>query len=244
MSKPLGHKAYGSIGHLPGSRTGPGDHTIEAGQADIILNGKPGFVVTASEKIDGSCVSVARVGDDILALGRAGYLCSSAPFEHIRAFAGWVAERKPCFIDALQPGERIVGELINKRIGVPYAVINPDGMFQAFDLMRGHQRASASEWHDRARGLPMGMVVRHEVHHGLHSTPKEWHKWHWGVTRFGASAVCLGEPEGIVYRVESTKNKQDPPVVFLAKWVRDSHTPGEFLKQNVYNQGAPRPEAE
>ena len=235
MSKPLGHRAYGSIGHLPGSRTGPGDHTIEANQADIILNGKPGFVVTASEKVDGSCVSVARVGDKILALGRAGYLCSTAPFEHLRAFTGWVAEREGCFMDALKPGERFVGELINKRIGVPYLVAHPNGLFQAFDLMRGHERATLDEWSERARGLPMGVVHRHVVNHDLHRCPREWHQWHRGVTRFGATRVCLDESEGIVYRVESKKKQT---VSFLAKWVRNTHVPGEFLEQDIYNQGA------
>lgn len=33
--KPLGRKAYGSIGHLPGSNTGPTDSTVPEGQSKI-----------------------------------------------------------------------------------------------------------------------------------------------------------------------------------------------------------------
>jgi hypothetical protein len=33
--KPLGMKNYGHIAHLSGSRTGPGDHSCELGQARI-----------------------------------------------------------------------------------------------------------------------------------------------------------------------------------------------------------------
>jgi hypothetical protein len=35
--KPLGFKNYGSIGHLPCSRMGPGDHSVHEGQARICL---------------------------------------------------------------------------------------------------------------------------------------------------------------------------------------------------------------
>ena len=34
-TKPLGRRAYGSIGHLPDSRMGPGDHHVHEGQARI-----------------------------------------------------------------------------------------------------------------------------------------------------------------------------------------------------------------
>ena len=36
-NKPLGRKAYGSIGHLPNSRVGPKDHHIHEGQLSILL---------------------------------------------------------------------------------------------------------------------------------------------------------------------------------------------------------------
>ena len=35
IAKPLGRKAYGSIGHLPNSRLGPGDHAVPEGIARI-----------------------------------------------------------------------------------------------------------------------------------------------------------------------------------------------------------------
>jgi hypothetical protein len=35
-AKPLNAKAYGSIGHLPMSRLGPGDWSVHEGQARIL----------------------------------------------------------------------------------------------------------------------------------------------------------------------------------------------------------------
>lgn len=58
--KPLGIKAYTSIPHLPGSRLGLGDHTINPGQAKICTEGKVGERVIVQEKIDGTCVAVLR----------------------------------------------------------------------------------------------------------------------------------------------------------------------------------------
>lgn len=93
MSWAPGRKAYGSIGHLPGSRTGPGDHHLDPGQAALLTSRPlaPGAEVLVQEKLDGSCVRAARVGDQILALGRDGSPADSSPNEGRRLWARWAA---------------------------------------------------------------------------------------------------------------------------------------------------------
>lgn len=233
-AKPLGHRAYGSIGHLPGSRTGPADHTVEENQAKIILEGKAGFTITASEKLDGSCMAVARIGDDIVPLGRAGYRAGSSPYEHLRQFEAWVLARYGAFMDLLKPGQRVVGEWMNKRISIPYAILNEDGMFNGFDLMTEHTRAPLAEWSAFASEArhTMGIVDRYEVSLDLTPTPESWLSWYRGITRLMVPIVPMEEPEGVVYRVE----RKGKGVVFLAKWVRADHVPGALLDADVYNQ--------
>jgi len=92
--KPLGIRAYGHIPHLPGSRLGPGDHKVHEGQARIATEKARDRHdrIIVQEKLDGSCVSVAKINGEIVPLGRAGYRAVSSPYEmHIR-FATWVYE--------------------------------------------------------------------------------------------------------------------------------------------------------
>lgn len=72
--QPLGTKSYGSIGHLPGSRMGPGDHKCNPGQARIAtekVRDKYDLIV-CQEKLDGSNVSVARIEGMLYPLTRTG----------------------------------------------------------------------------------------------------------------------------------------------------------------------------
>jgi ATP-dependent RNA circularization protein (DNA/RNA ligase family) len=97
---------------LPGSRMGPADHHCHEGQARICTEkprDKHDFIVV-QEKLDGSCVSVAHVNGEIVALGRAGYLAATSPYEQHRMFAQWVFENGVRFADMLCDGERAVGE--------------------------------------------------------------------------------------------------------------------------------------
>ena len=73
-TKPLGGKAYGSIGHLPNSRLGPGDWHIHEGQMRILTE-KPrkGDRIIITEKLDGACMAVANIDGEIVPLTRAGY---------------------------------------------------------------------------------------------------------------------------------------------------------------------------
>ena len=73
--KPLNRKAYGSIGHLPGSRMGKGDHHISGGQAKICLEKKRDKFdnIVIQEKLDGVCMAVAKIKGEIIPLNRIGY---------------------------------------------------------------------------------------------------------------------------------------------------------------------------
>src|SRR5947207_8187808 len=93
--KPLGIKAYGRIPHLPGSRRGPGDYGLDEAQARIATT-KPRDKldrIIVQEKLDGSCVAIARHEGQIAPLIRAGYLAMESHYEQHRMFAAWVFER-------------------------------------------------------------------------------------------------------------------------------------------------------
>jgi hypothetical protein len=62
QKKPLGIRAYGSIGHLPGSRLGTSDRSVPPGQAAICTTRPRDShdVVIVQEKLDGSCTAVAN----------------------------------------------------------------------------------------------------------------------------------------------------------------------------------------
>ncbi len=90
-TKPLGHRNNGSIPHLPDSRMGPSDRHCEVGQARIATEKARDQLdeIFVQEKLDGSNVGVARLGDEIVPLGRAGYTAASSDFEHHQLFHDW-----------------------------------------------------------------------------------------------------------------------------------------------------------
>lgn len=220
--KPLGRKAYGSIGHLPSSRLGTGDHHVHEGQSRICLEkARDKFdVILVQEKLDGSCCSVAKVEGQILALGRAGYLASSSPFAQHHLFADWVEVHQHRF-NFLEDGERVVGEWLAQAHATRYD--KTDSMFQPFvpfDIMRGHERATAEEVAIRVTSegfRPPQIIAKGPF--SLESL-KQWLQW--GPSWHGA----IDPVEGAVYRVER-KGKVD----FLAKWVRPDKVDGIYLPE-------------
>jgi hypothetical protein len=106
--KPLGGDLYGSIPHLPGSRVGPGDHTVTQQQADLFLVDTMSKTrrVIVQEKLDGSCTGVARIGDQIIPLQRKGYPAITSPYEQHHLFHDWAMERAQDFLSVLEDGER------------------------------------------------------------------------------------------------------------------------------------------
>lgn len=218
--KPLRRKAYGSIGHLPGSRTGPGDHTITGGQARICtekVRDRHDLVVV-QEKLDGSCVAVARLGDGLHALGRAGWPAQSSRWAQHQHFAAWVREHAERFLTVLHPGERLVGEWLAQAHGTRYALEDREP-FAAFDLMCEDTRAPFDEFQHRVGGvfeqptlLHRGRPLAVEDALRLHARPEG----HWPSDGI----------EGVVYRVERRGT-----VDFLAKYVLPDKIDGRYLPE-------------
>lgn len=218
-AKPLGTKAYGSIPHLPGSRMGPRDHHCHEGQARIatLATRDRHDQVTVQEKLDGSCVAVARIDNEVVALGRAGYPSLSSPHEMHQLFAAWVNAHRGRFKSLLTPGERVVGEWLAQAHGTRYELAHEP--FVAFDLMVGRVRATAEEV--TARVTTQGFVVPHVLHVGPLGIDAMQERL--GLTGFHGAA---DRAEGAVWRVE-----RKGVVDFLVKWVHPDKTDGCYLPE-------------
>lgn len=216
-SKPLGKKAYGSIGHLPNSRLGTGDHSVSPGQARICCEKARDRhdEIVVQEKLDGSCVAVAKIDGILYPLGRAGWPAATSPYEQHQLFHIWVMENADRFQDALRDGERIVGEWCAQAHGTIYRLEHREPFF-AFDIMEGDKRISWEAMMMRGHTFQMP----HLLHRGGPiSTEKvmEIHeKFHY---------PCDGI-EGVVYRVHR-KGQID----FLAKYVRADKIDGKHLPE-------------
>src|SRR5438552_14984978 len=119
QEKPLGGRAYGHIPHLPGSRMGPGDHHCHQGQAQICTTrARDRYdLIIVQEKLDGSCVSVARIEGTIVPLTRAGYRAETSLYKQHHLFAHWVYENADRFLSILAEGERLCGEWLAQAHG-------------------------------------------------------------------------------------------------------------------------------
>ena len=97
IDKPLGGKAYGHIPHLPGSRRGPGDHGLSERQASIATTKARDRhdKVFVEEKLDGSCVAIAKIEGQIVPLIRSGYKALSSKYLQHKAFAAWARSFEP-----------------------------------------------------------------------------------------------------------------------------------------------------
>jgi hypothetical protein len=220
MPKPLGGKAYGSIPHLPMSRMGPADHACHEGQARIATEKARDRhdLIIVQEKLDGSCCSVARIGDQIVPLSRAGYLAKTSPYEQHHIFGEWVERERSRFLDLLHDGERVVGEWLAQAHGTRYKLHH--GPFVAFDIMRGKQRALVEEADERIVGVDLPRPWKLHVG-GPFSIDDTLHQLgSWGY--HGA----LDGVEGAVWRVE-----RKGVVDFLVKYVRPDKVDGHYLPE-------------
>lgn len=217
-AKPLGHRNYGSIPHLPCSRMGPGDHSIHEGQADIctIKSRDRHDRIWVTEKLDGSNVGVALIEGMIIALGRSGYFAGTSEFEQHRLFAAWVEDNEARFRSLLNPGERCVGEWLAQAHGTRYALRHEPLVI--FDLMARQDRLPwATSWQ--------------RIHNAGFTTPQLLND---GVSPMSAEyAILKAEKlnahgadciEGAVWRVER-KGEFD----FMAKFVRPEKIDGALL---------------
>lgn len=217
--KPLGSKAYGSIGHLPQSRVGPGDWHVHEGQARICLQ-KPrrGDRVIVCEKVDGACMSVARINGELIALSRAGYKAADALYPHLKMFDTYLQERLIEF-EFLNDGERICGEWLALAHGTLYRpkseCFSP---FVAFDIYRGKAKVLRDEFSERCKHLTTAAMI-YDGPAGI------------GISEVMA-AIGLGrhgnidQTEGAVWRVE-----REGRVDFLAKYVRPEKIDGKYLPE-------------
>jgi len=219
--KPLGIKNYGSIGHLPNSRMGPSDHHVHAGQAEIctVKARDKHDEIIVTEKLDGSNCGVAWVGDNIVALGRAGYLAETSKYEQHQMFAKWVYDNRLWFKTLLNPGERCVGEWMAQAHGTRYNL--PHEPFVIFDIMRGHER---DPWEEVVRRCAHeGFITPRVLHSG---SPFSVEQALVALTVSGHGAI---DPvEGAVWRVER-KGKFD----FMAKYVRPDKVDGAYLPEQT-----------
>lgn len=232
--KPLGIKAYGSIPHLPGSRLGPGDHTINPGQARLCTEGGKNRRVYVQEKMDGSCVAVLRQGNELICLNRKGYDVRTGTNVNHRLFYHWVMQ--PEYHDTimliLEDGERLVGEWLAQVHTIKYPVGYPDmdDPFFAFDIMRGSSRLPFSAFKSRLYegSLRFGVLLQTPILVRDYATPVDeaWQRLCWLHLQdelYKTNGAYL--PEGLIYRVEHGSK-----VDFLAKWVRKDFEPGLYCK--------------
>jgi ATP-dependent RNA circularization protein (DNA/RNA ligase family) len=219
--KPLGIKAYGSIGHLPNSRVTENDYHINDHQASLVTVKTRDHLdlVIVQEKLDGSNCSVALLNGQILALGRAGYLAQSSRFEMHQLFADWVRKNEDRFRAVLREGERICGEWLAYAHGTIYDLKDREP-YVVFDIMKEHDRLPYIEFVERVGqtfakpallhiGQPISVRKALEIH-------KE--------KNYGCDEI-----EGVVYRMER-KGKVD----FLAKFVRLDKIDGKYLNDNIW----------
>jgi hypothetical protein len=231
IDKPLGHKAYGSIPHLRGSRLGPGDYTVHEGQQRICTEKARDDkdIIVVQEKLDGSNVSVAKLDDgQLVALGRAGWLATSSKYPQHHLFAWWVALNYRRFDRLLERGERVVGEWLAQAHGTRYNLKHEP--FVAFDIMQGHERAT---WRDATVRLSAyDFWTPSLLHMGKPVSIKD------AIARLDSHNHNAFDPiEGCVWRVE-----REGKVDFLAKYVRPDKIDGCYLESitgrpSVWNEG-------
>ena len=220
--KPLGMKAYGSIPHLPGSRTGPEDHCISVGQAKICTERARDNrdLIVVQEKVDGSCVAITKINGLILPLTRSGWKAASSPFRMHKMFHRWAMQRQDIFQEILEEGERLVGEWLAQAHGTKYNL--PGQPFVAFDIMKKHVRKTTEEVKLRLSSYLNYLDFIHIVHVGGPLGIEEALRRVQNDNAFGA----IDPVEGVVWRVERG-NRVD----FLTKYVRPDKIDGCYLPE-------------
>ncbi len=237
--KPLGHKSYGHIPHLPGSRMGPGDHKCHEGQEKIACRKARDKYdrIIVQEKLDGSNVGVLRMDDILYPLTRAGYVANTSPYKMHHLFHNWVFENADRFTAALENGERLCGEWLLQAHGTRYDL--PHEPFVAFDIMRKkHERTPFDEFMQKVGGR---FPVPHVISDGGPLSAEDAMK---RLNVYGFHGA-LEPVEGAVWRVERYRliNKslgnvggRKPVVDFIVKYVRPDKEDGKYLDGDpVYN---------
>lgn len=219
--KPLGHKAYFNIRHLLSSKLGKHDKFVDKGQDFLATQpcGDPKLLVIIQEKLDGSCVSVARIDNDIVPLIKRGHTATSSPYEMHHLFANWVENNKSRFLRFLDPGERLVGEWLAMAHGTKYILKHEP--FVPFDIIRDpFELGTNLEMAERFWSQGFAKPFHVWVGQGLTPTVAMMRLGEFGM--HGATDPV----EGVIYRVE-----KQGKVLFLAKYVRSDFEPGRYLPE-------------
>lgn len=197
--KPLGAKGYGSTPHLVGSRVGPADSHVDPSLA-LIMTEKVRHKhdrIIVTEKLDGSCMTVARIGRWVLPINRAGYLVTDSPWPMQHVFADYVADRGDPFTSVLSDGERIAGEWMLQAHGTRYRVVDPADLFAAFAIIGPRGRIPYDEFSSRVDAA--GIRRAHVISDGPAMSQAA------AVAALGSSGFhdALEQPEGAVWVLET-----------------------------------------
>ncbi len=217
--KPLGRKAYFKIPHLPGSRTGKADRVApEELVRRCTVEARDGEEVIVQEKLDGSCVAIAKLKGGVIALGREGVRASDSQNPGRQKFARWVEGEAAMLGSILRDGEWLVGEWLALAHGTRYQLTHVP--FVAFDLFSGGVQVAFEVLRARIGAcLPLPNLV----HRG-------------GPISVEAALALLGshgahgavDPvEGAVWRVERAGEVRS-----MAKVVRMEKVDGALLPEN------------
>lgn len=220
-TKPLNRKLYGSIGHLPNSRLGRGDHRVPDGMAKTCLEKTRDKhdVVIVQEKLDGSNCGAAKVKGRIVALTRSGYQAHTSPYKQHHLFGRWVMQNYERFDLLLEEGERVVGEWLAMAHGTRYDLTHEP--FVAFDIMTDNTRLTYDDFSKRV--IKYDFIIPRLISYGLPMGHNDILK---RIEKSGHGAI--DPTEGYVCRVERLGS-----VDFLAKWVRPDKIDGKYFKENT-----------
>lgn len=216
-------KNYGSIGHLPGSRLGEGDHKLCDGQAKILIDTARDHkdLIIVQEKLDGANVGILKDGDRFIGLTRKGHRAMDSKLEQFRLFQKFIENNSHRF-DFLEEGERVVGEWLAMAHGTRYKLDFP---FVAFDIMRNDERETYINFRSR---IGLKLPVAHLLHIGCPISIKKIEKL---ISKESEGTYgyhgALEPVEGAVWRCE-----REGKVDFLAKYVRSFKEDGKYFTEN------------
>lgn len=218
-------KNYGSIGHLPNSRLGPGDHSLSESQASILTEKPRDFkdLIIVQEKLDGANVGVLKHEGYLIGLTRKGHRCIDSPMEQFQLFQEFIDKHKDKF-HFLREGERVVGEWIAMAHGTRYLIEN-DFPFIAFDIIKDDIRETYLNFRLR---IGTSLPVAHLLHIGHPISIKQIVKMI--SVKNGDTYGYHGslEPvEGAVWRCE-----REGRVDFLGKYVQSFKEDGKYFNED------------
>ncbi|MFW9872347.1 MAG: RNA ligase family protein [Candidatus Thorarchaeota archaeon] len=238
--KPLGHKSYGHIAHLPGSRVGIGDHKCHEGQLKIACKKKRDKWdrIIVQEKLDGSNVGVALINGQIIAISRAGYLANTSPYIQHHFFNAWVKMNEKRFRNVLQEGERLCGEWLLIAHGTIYNL--PHEPFVAFDIIQNkHQRLPYADFFIKVQkgdfiipallSSATDYTIPISIEEALRRLDK--HGFH-GAQDLAEGCIWRIERDELIDKHKGNAGGRKTIVDFLVKYVRPNKEDGKYLKRD------------